>query len=394
MNLDDAQLRDLINFTDEHGVLSFYAGHTPDQAADRQPTAPIEIRNQIKQLIASLEDRDRDLARVVSQRISKVGGEIDALVDGHAPGRGRALFVGVDSGDTSTITIQMPFRERVVHHDSAYIRPLVAALDEGRPAGVLVVSRARTKTLRWSFGKIEVLDEREFELGDAQTADINSAAASPSNTPQAVHGLSTRERFEERIEESHHRFLRSVVEDVATEANREGWDRLVISGPTKVRDVAKSLVPTDHGLRVLLAEQAWEDVNPNVVAEQLWPLLRSVHRQRERELVDDAINRALAGQAGAVGLRHVCEALNEGRVEHLLFDSTLQLEGYRSEEGTVHARVEGFIAEADVPLHREPLFVERMIEKAVSTSAKVTPVDDDAAEPLGDHEGVAAILRW
>ncbi|MFP4635246.1 MAG: hypothetical protein ACLFRD_05245, partial [Nitriliruptoraceae bacterium] len=92
--------------------------------------------------------------------------------------------------------------------------------------------------------------------------------------------------------------------------------------------------------------------------------------------------------------RNVCAALNEGRVAHLLYDDALDLEGYRSDEGTLHPRVEGVVAESDVGLHRERLFVERMLEKAVATSAAVTPVADETAEPLREHEGVAALLRW
>jgi hypothetical protein len=45
-------------------------------------------------------------------------------------------------------------------------------------------------------------------------------------------------------------------------------------------------------------------------------------------------------------------------------------------------------------MHREPLFVERMIEKAIGTSASVTPIDPEVAGELEAHEGVAALLRW
>jgi stalled ribosome rescue protein Dom34 len=37
---------------------------------------------------------------------------------------------------------------------------------------------------------------------------------------------------------------------------------------------------------------------------------------------------------------------------------------------------------------------ERMIELALNTSAAVTPVEGAAAERLGEHGGVAALLRY
>jgi hypothetical protein len=141
MTIDDTTIRELIDFDDPEGVLSFYVGNTPQRAAERQPTAPIEIRNQLKELTGGLAKRDPDRAKAVERRLGGIGPAIDLLLDPKAPGRGRALFVGVESGRSETLSLQIPFRERVVLHDSAYVRPLVAAHDEGREAGVYVVSR-------------------------------------------------------------------------------------------------------------------------------------------------------------------------------------------------------------------------------------------------------------
>jgi len=393
MSIDHATIRELIDFSDEHGVLSFYVGHTPAQAADPQPTAPIEIRNQIKQLKGKLASAEPATARAVTARLDRIDGELDALLDPKAPGRGRALFVAVDSGDSRTVSLQIPFRERVIHNDSAYVRPLVAAHDEGREAGVLVVSRAGARVLSWAVGEVTELTSHDFELTDAQLADQKSGP-SPSNPEHPHHGFVNRERFEDRVDENHQRFLREVCEQVAAQAKEHGWDRLVLSGAPKVRDLARDLLSSENGLRVVVADQSWEDAAPHQIADQAWPLLRSLHREREHELVTIAVERALGGGTGAVGLRRVCDALNEGRVSRLLYDSELQLEGYRSAEDTVHPRVEGVVAQSDVPLRREPLFVERLIVKAVTMGASVTPIEPDASDALAPYEGVAALLRW
>ncbi len=394
MSADQATIRELTELDDAHGVLSFYAGHTPAQAADPQPTAPIEIRNQVRDLRSRLaSSADRDLAQAVEARLDAVGHEIDALTDPKAHGRGRALFVGVASGDVARVALQIPFRERVIHHDRAYVRPLVAAHDEGRPAGILIVSRAGARVLRWAVGEVEELASYDFEIGDAQLADVrsgqgNAGSASPRQ------GLSNRERFEDRLDENHHRFLRSVTEETIELIHRQGWDRLVVSAPAKLRPETERLLASDNGVRLLVAEQAWEDASPPEVAEQAWPLLRSVHVHRERELVDRAVERAMGGNAGAVGLRNVCDALNEGRVAHLLFEIDLEAEGFVSEEGTLHPRVEGVMAQSELELTREPLFVERLVEKAIATDALVTPVEPEGSVDLAGHEGVAALLRW
>lgn len=393
MSLDEATIRQLIGLDDEHGVLSFYVGHTPDQAADPQPTTPIEIRNQIKELRRRIEGRDPDLARAVDRRLDDIAPDLDALMDPKAHGQGRALFVGVGSGDRHRVALQIPFRDRVVHHDHAYVRPLVAAMDEGRAAGVFVVSREGARLLRWSVGEVEELDTFGFELTDAQTADIKSGP-SVGNPQHPWQGNIARQRYEDRIDENRNRFLRDVGETVMSRAKDEGWDRLVIAGSPKLRDGVSGLLPSENGVRLITADHHWEHDSPSRIAEQTWPVLRSVHRDRERELADEAVERSMGGGAGAVGLRHVCAALNEGRVAHLLFDADLQLEGFRSDEDTLHPRVEGLVAQSDVALHRTPLFVELMIEKAISTGARVTPIDRESTPALTEHDGVGALLRW
>ncbi|MEX2504419.1 MAG: VLRF1 family aeRF1-type release factor [Egicoccus sp.] len=394
MKLADSLINELIDFTDEQGVLSFYVGHTPAQAADPQPTQPIEIRNQIKALKARLADGDRDLVVAVESRLDAVNGELERFLDPKAHGQGRALFVGVASGRTASVALQIPFKERVVLHEQAYLRPLVAAVDEGRPAGILVVSRSGSRLLSWKVGEAEELRSDEFELGDAQTADRKSGP-SPAAPQIQGHGVDHKEMYEHRVDENRNRWLRSLADDVMATAKEQGWDRLVLSGGSQLREYVAGIVGESDGLRVLHADADWEHHSPAQISAGAWPLLRSVHEEREHELVDLALDRALSGNAGAVGLDKVCDALNEGRVAHLLFDDRLQITGHRSSEGTLHPEMGGQLAQSDgVEFTEEPLFVERMIEKAIATGAQVTPVAQAPSAPLGQHDGVAALLRW
>jgi hypothetical protein len=394
MSIDDATIRELLELRDEHGVLSFYAGHVPAQAADRQPTAPIELRNQVKALRARLEGADRDLVRAIEGRLATLDGPLEALVDAKRPGQGRALFVGVASGEQRSVTLQLPFRERVVHDATAYVRPLVTALDEGRPALIVVVSRTGVRVLHWATGEADEVEEARF-VKDEDLFRDDATGPSTSNPQRAMYARSDREGYEERLDEHRHRFLKQVLEDVVHRAAADHVDRMVLSAPPKLRDEVRALVPAHEGVRVLVADQAWESTPAHEVAGHAFRLLRSVHLDREAQLTGAAIERALSGGAGALGLRHVCEALNAGRVEHLLFDDRLVLEGYVSSEGTLHPRIEGLAASAEhLTFERDRLFVERMVEHALATSARITPLAPAPADQLADHEGVAALLRW
>lgn len=388
MNLHDTQIRDLINFTDPRGVLTFTVGHTPAQAADPQRTAPIEVRNQIKSLVGALRESDPTAAQAVEHRISRLTPELERLLDPTASGRGRALFVAVDSGQTREVALQVPLPDRVVHDASAYVRPLVGALDEGRETGVLVVTSDHTRLLRWAMGEVEEIETAQFEPPEEAEAHTK-AGPSPGNPDNPHHGFVNRDRYEDRLDENRLRFFRAVAEETLQHANREGWDRLVLSAPPKTKETVRSVLAVNGGPTVVLADAVWDDSPRQQIAAQTWDVLRSIRHQREQTLVDTVLERALGGGTGALGLEAVCGALNEGRVDRLLYDAELQLEGYVGSDGTLHVT-----PDEDDSRRSDALFVERLLEKAITTSASVTPLAADTAAPLGPYDRVAAILRW
>jgi hypothetical protein len=98
---------------------------------------------------------------------------------------------------------------------------------------------------------------------------------------------------------------------------------------------------------------------------------------------------ALGAQRGALGLSEVVAALNEGRAEHVIYDSALRYSGSVAPDGSLLAA-----GEAPGLGKHEPRLLERILERAFHTGARVTPVDGSAADNLADAGGIAALLRW
>jgi hypothetical protein len=388
--IDETLLQTLTDFDDEAGVLSFYVGVTPAQAADPRPVAPLQVRAGLEELRAGLDGEHR---AAVLRRLDELNGSLEALVDPKASGRGRALFVGVSSGRTEQVHLQMPFRTRVLHDERPYVRPLVAAYDEGRPAGIAVVHAKGARLLEWGFGEASELFTRDFELSDAQTADLKSGP-SPNNPNLPGGGNVNKERYEDRIDENRHRFVKAFLDELVATVDERGWDRLVVAGAPKLRDDVVATLQRDHGRRALLAEHAWETTPPHEVAAQVWDTLRSASADRAVELVERCIDRAKSGGAGALGDRDVCAAANEGRIAHLLFQTDLQLDGFRSDAGTLHTTADGPMGDSDVAMHPEPLLVDRLVQQVIATGGKVTPVGETAGGMLGAEGAVGALLRW
>jgi stalled ribosome rescue protein Dom34 len=110
-------------------------------------------------------------------------------------------------------------------------------------------------------------------------------------------------------------------------------------------------------------------------------LLDGLNRDRERALVERIKNAAFAkDRGGALGPVETMQALEQGRVEHLVYDSD---HFYPPPGRTGHG---------EAPDGATP--IERMVELAVATSAKITPVEGDSADELDEQDGVAALLRY
>ena len=60
----------------------------------------------------------------------------------------------------------MPLPSRVVLDSRPFIQPLVELLDEGRPAGVVLVSAHAAELLDWRFGDLRPLARVTREFAD------------------------------------------------------------------------------------------------------------------------------------------------------------------------------------------------------------------------------------
>lgn len=392
MSIDQQIILDLIDFRDDVGVLSVFVGITPERAAEPQPGWPIAIRNELRDLRKRARDeRSHEEWDALEERIDALDRDLDRLFDFSEHGRGRVLFAAVSSDDIWTVSVQVPFRDRVILDRNAYVRPLIAAYDEGRPAGIAVVHKGGVRLLEWRLGEAEELTKDEFTIGDRDWRKKSGPA--PAQPQDTRHGGMKRDNFDHRVDENRLRFLRDRARDIAEIANSRGWDRLVVAGDPRVtKPFADELNPAG-GEQLTVTDLSWEDEAPNLIADQAWETFKDLRRERAENLVQTVKDRALSGGAGALGLDDVLASLNEGRVDRLVFDSEVSFSGYRTDEGLLYANNERpDLGDGDVT--EERLLVERAIERTLETGGTVTPVEGEPAQALGEHGGIAALLRW
>lgn len=395
MELNDTTFRQLLDLADPIGVLTVTAGFVPGTAEDQDATR-IDLHNQLRDAQSRLDEQGRsERARALEKVVSQLGDDLDGLLSPRSHGRGRVLVATLSDGERWHVNVQVPFENRAVVDDRAHVRPLVAAIDEGRPAGIVVGAREDARVLEWSIAGTRQLASLDFELTDAQLADFRGGPV-PPNPARGQQTASHREQFADRIDENRHRFLKDVAATVAEMARERRWDRLVVAGSDRIRDELADLLDNGNGTEVVSAgDAAWEDLSPGRIAQEAWPLLRQVHRTREERLVERAVEVAHSGGPAALGPRRVCDAANVGRVDHLLFTREAELTGQVAEDGTLHDEVHGAAAQAGLEMTREPHLVERLVEKVLSMGGRVTRIDgDEAAQRMAAHQGLAALLRW
>ena len=82
-------------------------------------------------------------------------------------------------------------------------------------------------------------------------------------------------------------------------------------------------------------------------------------------------------------------ALNDARVEHLIYDPQVRYTGALGEGDLLLAS-----PEAASVVVQESRLTERIVERCLLTAARITPLDATAADTLADAGGIAALLRW
>lgn len=374
--------------SDPVGVLSIYV----DAAPGRDPGpegAAIDIKNRLAELqrrVASEGPPER--ARAVAEGVERLGPEIERLTHPAGPGRGRAIFAALGEDHVTRFSSQLHAPNRVVLDSGAFIHPLLELLDEGGPAGVVIASRDDATILEWRLGELTPLERLEPEVSQApheRSGPVGSSRGAGATTPK-------REQRAAREREQDHRFVGRVATAASRLARERDWGRVLVSGGDRLTEpLAAALTPPPPEV-VVREPRLLAQMEPAGVAAIATERLRAEHDAFESRLVDRARDAALGAGTAALGLSEVVGALNEGRVDHLVYDPEVRYVGSVGGDGLLYAESE--VGPAGEDLVAEPRLTERLVERALETGARITPVEGAASAALAEASGIAALLRW
>ena len=381
---DVETLLELSRLTDPVAVLSVYVDARPGTLR----TASIDIENRITELERRIVgDGSQERSRAIREGIARLEAEIDRLTNPEEPGRGRIMFAAMTDGWLRRVSTQLPLPNRVVLDRGPFIHPLLELLDEGAPAGVVLASRTEARLLEWRLAELIPLHDMQAEVPGPR----HERSGPVGSRPASRHGTPTGEQRNARERDLASRFFERVATAASRLARERGWDRILVSDGEQHTDSLVAALPPalratalrDHRLLVRLDLATVEAI----VTERV----RAAHAELENQLIGRVRELAHGAGAAALGLSEVVGALNQARVAHLVYDPFFRYRGSVAGDGTLYAEDETALTPAATA---DPRLTERIVERALETGARVSPVEGAAADGLAEADGIAAVLRW
>ncbi|MFA1703228.1 hypothetical protein ACDT10_09930 [Mycobacterium intracellulare] len=385
--LDQDSLWALSRRTDKLGVVSVYVNADPRQDPNLHAAA-IDLKNRFRELQCRIvADRGAKGSRDVVAALERLGEQLESLTSPAASGRSRIVFAALDSGWMLRLESAMPVTNRVVLGDTPFIHPLLELLDEGRAAGVVLISAQEARLLEWRAGSLQLL--RRIEQPYVQAP--HERAGQIGGGPEGQFHTPMREQRQARDRVRMLQFLDRVAEVAADLAGYRGWERILVSGGERWTEPAVARFPRALRGKVFADARIFNGRNEVELATAVTEWVHDQHAEHQRLLLEHVRDVAGSGRT-ALGLSEVTAALNAGRASHVVYDPQVRYQGTVGADGALYGGDE--VGPNGHPVTPEPRLTERLVERALMTGARISPVDGAADGGLKDAEGVAALLRW
>lgn len=253
--------------------------------------------------------------------------------------------------------------EAVSHDERPLVAPLVCLLERGAPRGAALLSGERVKLVEWAPGHVEELEAWELSIFSRDWRERKAQRVSDPARGQAV-SASGHDQFDERLGENRKRFLGECGRLARHRAEQRCWPGLLLFGSA---EQAREFGHGAAGDGLALEHASEADLISEPAGRLEAPIADAAARldaERERGLVERALDAARGGMRGSLGEQETEAALAEARVETLVLDSAISASS------------------------------EAMVRSALEGGANVAAVSGEAAGELATADGVAALLRY
>jgi peptide chain release factor subunit 1 len=353
-------------------VLSLYARYDPDN----RRAFPSRVDEQLHEVRMLIKDPALDRDARLSLR-----GDVERIVAAVSVERlhpqSVAFFSCSGRGVFEDVELPRPVHDRHVTDETAWVRPLVAVLDEYHRCRVVVVDRGLA---------------RFFDLYQDEMVELGGPVRDRTlRKPDYAAGM--RERTtDNKAELLAKRHYRAVAERLDEQARRHEFDIVAVGGHE--HEVSEFLDHLPHDLRERVAGAF--SVHPHeddlgTIRSRADEVVQRYERAEEQRLVAETLERHAAGGRAVVGLRDCLWAGATAAVGQLLVQNEVVVPG-------VVCDTDGYLAlEGEQcplcgrALRHTPDVLDELVQAVIDESGGVEHVEADT--PLREHV-TAATLRF
>jgi peptide subunit release factor 1 (eRF1) len=353
-------------------VLSLYARFDP---ADRRAfSSRVDEQLHEVRLLAKDSGLDRDARLSLRGDVARIE---EAAAQERLHPQAVAFFSCSGRGLFEEVELPRPVRDRNVIDETAWVRPLLAVLDEYHRCRVVVVDRGRARFF-------DLYQDEMVECG----APLRGRTLRKPDYAAGMREHTTRNKAEQLAE----RHYRAVGERLDEDARAHRFDIVAVGGHE--HEVPEFLAHLPRRVRERVAGtfalHPRED-DLGTIRGRAEAIVQCYERAEERRLVAEALERAAAGGLAVAGLRDCLWGASVAAVGQLLVQDEAEqagavcdVDGYLTVEGgqcPICGRV----------LRRVPDVLDELVQSVIDEGGGVEHVTTDTA--LREHV-TAATLRF
>jgi hypothetical protein len=255
-----------------------------------------------------------------------------------------------------------------------------------RPAGVVLASGEGADILDWRFGELRGITQ---VIADEPDQPRNRSGPLVANGARAQQITPMREQQERRERERRLRQVGLIAAEICRVCEAKGWERILVSGGERMTTPLVTALPDRLRRMTIRDPRHLVELDRSHLGAEVSERLGREQSERSLDLGRHVRNVGLAAGKAALGLSEVVAALNDARAEHVIYDPELRYAGAIGDDGYLFAWTE-----AVGSVVSEPRLTERIVERALETGTRLTPIAGVATGTLKDAGGIAALLRW
>ena len=352
-----AQLTTLYRSLRDERVLSIYVdGTAADPAIQR--AWRVQLDHGLKSVRTWLADSTHDERESFERCVRLLEGEL-APVTASIGAPGWVAFITRD-GTREAHQLPVAVPTRAVWSTGPCVAPYMRALKEARPVVVAVVDARKADIYRYRVGQLDRVETIRARRGVEHPTHMSAPPRVGFHS--GTRGVAGQDAAQRTLLEGRDRMLADAVDRINELAGHDGW--ILLGG---IRRVVAAL-STQLGDRVAALDSLDVHATEAAIAEAARAGASRLNTALDNKRISLIAEHAGANGLGTLGPAETRRALEQGTVRELYL---------------THRYLEDHAADA-----------ETAVRSALDQDATVEEVSGSAAEPLDQHGGMAAGLRF